>query len=53
MTCKYCGKDMEFDSTEGVGYSECHNYVCGCGASCTVPENLAEPDWQEGETIED
>ena len=53
MTCKYCGQDMDLDSTENASYSECHNYVCVCGTSCTVHENLAESDWQEGEADAD
>ena len=26
MICKYCGENMEFDSSEGIGHSEVHHY---------------------------
>ena len=49
MVCKYCNETMEFDSTEGIGYQECHVWNCACGASCIVHENGEEDEWQRDE----
>lgn len=47
MNCKYCGKQMEHDSTDGIGYSESHSYTCECGAQMTRFENGQEDSWFE------
>jgi hypothetical protein len=47
VICKDCGKEMELDFTEGISYTESHYYVCECGVSCTIHENLADTEWKE------
>ena len=46
MNCKYCKNKMEFDHSEGIGYSEAHIYACECGAEVTVHENGEENSWE-------
>jgi len=49
MICKYCEETMEFDSSEGIGYSEVHHYECiNCGSSVIVYENGEEDTWEHG-----
>lgn len=45
MICKYCYQKMEIDSIEGISYTEQSNYICECGATCSVYENNAEINW--------
>ena len=47
MICKYCGETMEFESSEGIGYSEVHHYECiMCESRVTVHENWEEDTWE-------
>lgn len=47
MICKFCGKEMEYDSSEGISYAEKHKYMCECGTSLIRSENLEEDIWIE------
>jgi len=40
---------MEFDSSEGIGYNEVHNYECiNCGSNVIIHENGEEDTWEPG-----
>lgn len=53
MDCKYCDKEMELDSSEGIGYSESHSYTCECGAQMTRFENGQEDSWCEPDIVDE
>jgi len=49
LICKYCNEIMEFDSSEGIGHSEVHNYECiMCESSVMVHENGEEDNLESG-----
>jgi len=53
VICKYCRETMEFDSSEGIGYNEIHNYECiNCGSSVIIHENGEEDTWEHGNMSE-
>lgn len=48
--CTYCGTEMTYDSSEGIGYDEVHIYNCPeCNCTLLQHENLSEDTWYEGE----
>ena len=53
MYCKYCGKEMELNSWEGVRYSESLSYTCECGAQMTRFENGQEDFWYEPDIVDE
>ena len=46
MECKFCDREMELDSREGIGYSETSLYTCVCGGNVRTHENGQEDEWE-------
>lgn len=46
IKCKYCGKEMEEDYTDGIGLGEHTLYTCECSAFAIV-DCLGEESWEE------
>lgn len=46
MKCKKCNTQMEYDSSEGIGMTEVHHYIClECGAVYS--------EWENGEVFDE